>query len=86
MANLNEAWYCEEPPYVETYIGAGAQYDKGTTFMDGFNNDAFSDKHKTNTFYPFASRMDWEMGSWLFNSGLSLTAIDKFLSLELVIS
>lgn len=59
-------------------------YDGGLTFMDQFDTDPFSAQRKMNLYYPFASRQDWELGSWLLRSGLSLVAIDKFLSLELV--
>ncbi|KIM55110.1 hypothetical protein SCLCIDRAFT_30621 [Scleroderma citrinum Foug A] len=59
-------------------------YDGGLTFMDQFDTDLFSALRRSNLFYPFASRQDWELGSWLLRSGLSLVAIDKFLLLELV--
>ena len=52
--------------------------------MDQFDTDTFNAQRKVNLYYPFASRQDWELGSWLLRSGLSLVAIDKFLSLELV--
>ncbi|KIM56454.1 hypothetical protein SCLCIDRAFT_132585 [Scleroderma citrinum Foug A] len=52
--------------------------------MDQFDTDSFSSLRKTNLYYPFASQQDWELGSWLLRSGLSLVAIDKFLLLELV--
>ena len=41
--------------------------------MDVFNADKFADKRKENLHYPFASKQDWEMGSWLLQSGLSMT-------------
>ena len=52
--------------------------------MDSFDADPFSEFCERNQFYPFASRGNWELGSWLFNSGLSLVAINKFLQLKLV--
>lgn len=56
----------------------------GQTFMDGFDADTHAEERRSNTFYPFASRGDWELASWLYNSGLSMAEIDKFLSLEFV--
>ena len=56
----------------------------GETFMDQFDKDRFVGERKQNIYYPFADRDDWEMGYWLLNSGLSMAAINKFLSLKLV--
>ena len=69
---------------IEYFPHAARVYDGGLTFMDQFETDPFSALRKTNLYYPFTSRQDWELGSWLLRSGLSLVAIDKFLSLELV--
>ncbi|KIM62467.1 hypothetical protein SCLCIDRAFT_119577, partial [Scleroderma citrinum Foug A] len=66
------------------FLDAACVYDGGFTFMDQFDADLFSALRKTNFYYPFTSWQDWELGSWLLWSGLSLVAIDKFLSLELV--
>ena len=56
----------------------------GKTFMDKFDSDQFADQRRQNLYYPFANRDDWEMAYWLLNSGLSMVAINKFLSLKLV--
>ncbi|KIM58159.1 hypothetical protein SCLCIDRAFT_128927 [Scleroderma citrinum Foug A] len=68
----------------EYFLHAACVYDGGLTFMDQFDTDPFSALRRSNLFYPFASWQDWELDSWLLRSGLSLVAIDKFLSLELV--
>ena len=72
--------------YFEMHANAGYQYQNshGTTFMDNFNADCHRDQRKSNTFYPFSSRDDWELASWLYNSGISMAEIDRFLSLALV--
>ncbi|KIM69832.1 hypothetical protein SCLCIDRAFT_102953, partial [Scleroderma citrinum Foug A] len=49
-----------------------------------FANDPHATHWKNNLYYPFASRADWQLVSWLLCSHLSMAAIDKFLSLELV--
>ncbi|KAI6026101.1 hypothetical protein BKA83DRAFT_4050307 [Pisolithus microcarpus] len=59
-------------------------YVSGLTFMDKFFADEYSELRKENIFYPFASREDWQIASWLLRSHLSMAAIDSFLSLELV--
>ena len=52
--------------------------------MNDFDDDAFAEEQMTNLYYPFASRGKWEVTSWLYNSGLSQTSINNFLSLQLV--
>lgn len=71
---------------VEFFNGASTAYDAcGTTFMEAFDADQFTDIwNQENLYYPFADRRDWEVGSFLLTSSLSMKAIDKFLSLDLV--
>ena len=52
--------------------------------MDDFFADKYGSLHHENLFYPFASGADWQLGSWLLCLGLSMAAIDNFLSLDLV--
>ena len=56
----------------------------GEMFMERFDKDQLAEERKQNIYYLFANRDDWEMAYWLLNSGLSMVAIDKFLSLSLV--
>ena len=72
--------------YIEMFSGVGRLLGSNSTdmFMASFDKDAFVEERKANLFYPFASRGDWEVASWLFNSGLSQTSINKYLSLKLV--
>ena len=76
----------EPDPFIEWYPGASANYGRGHTFMDTFDADRFSSERQNNLFYPFASKAEWEFASWLANSGLSMSAIDKCLSLDIVCS
>ncbi|KAH7903379.1 hypothetical protein BJ138DRAFT_1020738, partial [Hygrophoropsis aurantiaca] len=66
------------------YPGAAQQYHYGQSFLENFNADQFSEQRKTNLFYPFASKEDWQVGAWLSRSRLSVAAIDSFLSLPLI--
>ena len=52
--------------------------------MMEFDNDRFFNEHNDNLYYPFASRDEWELASFLLYSNLSMAAIDRFLSLKLV--
>lgn len=70
--------------HIETHPKPPKLYKNGKTLMDIFTEDRFAHQRETNLYYPFASRDDWEIGSWLLQSGLSMKAIDKFLSLRLV--
>ena len=56
----------------------------GKTFMDFFEMDQYAEERKTNIYFPFASREEWQFASWLLRSRLSLAAIDSLLSLDLV--
>ena len=70
---------------VEEFPGAAAIFaTEEKSFLHWFDRDQFSQHRRSNLYYPFASRADWEFGLWLTRSGLSMTAIDKLLSLELV--
>ena len=70
--------------FVEEYEGAAKEYGTGTTFMDEFDRDQFVGERINNLYYPFASRNEWELASFLLNSDLSMASIDSFLSLNLV--
>ena len=71
-------------PIMDFYDGAAVRCGCGQTFLDWFNVDKFKEERNHNIYYPFASRQEWEMGSWLLRSGLSMSAIDKFFSLDIV--
>ena len=69
-------------PFVEVYEGSAKTYGEGTTFLTQFDSDRFSRERIDNLYYPFASRDEWKLASFLLNSNLSMRAIDAFLSLD----
>lgn len=71
---------------IDFYPGvAKVVHQYGTTFMDAFDQDAFSEIRNTeNLYYPFTDRLEWELAEFLVTSDLSMAAIDRFLSLSLV--
>jgi len=77
---------CEEGPQetVDYFPDAAETYGTGYTFLTLFNSDENSIYRKTNIYYPFSCRKDWEVASWLLRSGLSMGKIDRFLSLDMV--
>lgn len=76
----------EEPAtfLIEEYEGAGASFGHGTTFMDHFDQDIHASERQHNVYYPFVSKDEWELASFLLGSDLSMADITKFLSLKLV--
>ena len=71
-------------PVVDYHPNTPSAHPGGTVFMDQFFNDQYATLRQENLYYPFASRTDWQLASWLLRSRLSMAAIDDFLSLELV--
>jgi hypothetical protein len=75
----------DKPQYfIEKFQGAGDIFGAGETFMDRFHQDRFNSERADNVYYPFASRSEWELASYLTRSGLSVASINKFISLALV--
>lgn len=74
----------EKEVFIERFEGAAAKHGEGTTFMDNFDNDVHASKRNENLYYPFASRDEWELASYLLRSDLSVASINTFLSLSLV--
>lgn len=68
----------------DVYPDSGTIREQGPTFMDVFNQDTFSEQRKGNLYYPFASRDEWDLASFLLQSNLSMAMIDRFLSLKIV--
>ncbi len=52
--------------------------------MDLFDDDEYAENREMNLYYPFASRPEWELASFLLKSGLSMVAMDEFLKLQIV--
>ena len=63
---------------------AGFVYGRGDGYMGTFYNDTYADERISNPYFPFQSKGEWEIASFLSSSGLSMRRIDEFLSLTLV--
>ncbi|KAG1846143.1 hypothetical protein C8R48DRAFT_779637 [Suillus tomentosus] len=59
-------------------------FEEGYTFLSLFDSDENSTYCKTNLYYPFSCRKEWQVASWLLRSGLSMGKIDSFLALEMI--
>lgn len=71
-------------PYEVLHPNAPSFFGSGPTFMDAFNTGPYADKRRENLYYPFSSKGEWSLASWLLCSGLSMRAIDDFLALPIV--
>ena len=76
---------CEMTYVVEEHPTASRAYGQGTTLMDHFHNDRFAHLCKAHPYYPFTSRDKWELASFLLRSNLSMSALDEFFKLSMVI-
>jgi hypothetical protein len=76
--------HSNSPFFTEFYPGASKIFGSGPTFIDNFDNDEFSEERQAHPYYPFASKDEWQMASFLLRSGLSMAALDQFFKLELV--
>lgn len=75
------------PQYVvEEYPGASQIHGSGPTFMESFTSDSYAKERGEIPYYPFSSKEEWEVAAFLIRSNLSMSAIDEFLSLHLVVS
>ncbi|KAF8889829.1 hypothetical protein BD779DRAFT_1610913 [Infundibulicybe gibba] len=68
----------------EDFPGAAQTFGTGPTFLDKFNMDQYAMERTTNLYYPFASKEEWELASFLLLSKLSMAAINQMLSLQLI--
>jgi hypothetical protein len=59
-------------------------FGSGPGFMDAFNSGPSAEKRGVNIYYPFSSKEEWSLASWLLCSGLSMRAINDFLALPIV--
>jgi hypothetical protein len=76
--------HSNSPFFTEFYPGASTIFGSGPTFMDNFDSDQFSNERQVHPHYPFASKDEWQVASFLLRSGLSMAALDQFFKLELV--
>lgn len=66
------------------FPGAGQTFGKSPGFMEVFDSDVHADMRKENIYYPFASKGEWEIASFLERCGLSMNWIDELLCLSKV--
>lgn len=70
--------------YYELHPNTPLIFGTGPGFIDNFNADRHAAKRRENLYYPFSSKAEWGLASWLLCSGLSMRAIDDFLALPIV--
>ena len=83
--NDNEAADCSRTRYFEdTHPNVPHIFGSGPGFTDLLDSDPHAEKRRENLYFPFSSKVEWGLASWLLCSGLSMRAIDDFLSLPIV--
>ncbi|KAI5994462.1 hypothetical protein EDD15DRAFT_2366590 [Pisolithus albus] len=65
-----------------TFPRAAEIFEGGETFLTRFELDPYSVCRRLVPFYPFANLDDWRVANFLLTSGLSMRALDEFLSLQ----
>jgi hypothetical protein len=66
------------------FPNAGHVFNHSDGFMGDFHADKFSGERSQNVFYPFSSKGEWQLASFLSRTGLSMRFVDEFLSLDMV--
>jgi hypothetical protein len=79
-SNLNTVSY-----FIEEYPRASKIFGQGETLLDHFYNDEYSHLHDEFPYYPFTLHGEWELASFLLHSDLSMSALDDFFKLSMVI-
>lgn len=80
----------DDPPPVipvrctDKHPTAGQSHGKGQNTLERISLAYFVEQRKTNIYYPFQNKDDWEVAAWLSNSNLSMSEIDRFLKLPFV--
>lgn len=68
----------------DLYEGSARISSAGDDFLDRFDQDVHAHERIKNPYYPFLSKVEWELASFLLRSDMSMKRIDEFLKLELV--
>ena len=71
-------------PFCTEFPAAGKIYGRAESFVDRLRNDKYASFRLQNPYYPFADKDEWELGSFLLGSGMSMQKVDEFLRLKLV--
>ncbi|KAK6971672.1 hypothetical protein R3P38DRAFT_3336665 [Favolaschia claudopus] len=56
----------------------------GGSFTQWFDGDQFASEREENLYYPFASKDDWQVGSFFLRSRMTMKDIDEFLKIPIV--
>lgn len=70
--------------YIDDHPTAAADKGKGKNILEHISLSYFVEQRRTNVYYPFRNKDDWEVAAFLSNSSLSMAEIDTLLSLSFV--
>jgi len=77
--------YSHLQPFCTEFPAAGKIHGLAESFVDRLQNDKYASFRVQNPYYPFADKDEWELGSFLLSSGMSMQKVDEFLKLKLVL-
>ena len=63
--NIPDPTNDSNPFFSKFYPGASCTFRIGQTFMDAFNSDKFAKQQEQFPYYPFPSKDEWELASFL---------------------
>ncbi|KAK7023105.1 hypothetical protein R3P38DRAFT_3317338 [Favolaschia claudopus] len=73
-----------DPTTITSLAATLPQPGNGQGFQQWFNADEFAHEREENLYYPFASKAEWQLASFMMRSRMSMKDIDDFLELSLV--
>lgn len=74
----------ENQPPTFHFPQAGKTFGYGANFMSAFDADVHAGERDMLPFYPFASKNEFELASWISRAGISMKLQDEFFNLKLV--
>lgn len=75
----------DDQPYERRFPGASETFAKGSDILSSVAEaDAFCEERKTNVYYPFSCKTEWEVARWLSGLNISLAQLEKFFKLDYV--
>lgn len=81
----SEDWETDSDDHTDLHPRPDCTFGQSATFLDDIRlNDQFAGERKDCLYFPFNSKMDWEVAAWLNRSGMSMSVIDEFFRLEYV--
>jgi len=71
--------------FTEYFEGAARTFGKGRDVLTRMvDADLYKEERRVNSYYPFSSKAEWDVASWLASGDIPLTKQDTFFDLDYV--